>query len=308
MKITLTYMSQHRRKRIVLPLWSWLPLLSVTLGALAYSASSFLSQQQHRNELTTLLHDLRDASKEQQQQLDKLQKKNQDELVAYKVKLVELQSQLNRLNALGEKLASEADIPAEEFALGASAELAQGGLLERVELKVSQSQLQLDLEQFTQELAQHSSRLSLLESLYFNHHIQQDSLISGRPIEKGKGALSSYYGVRKDPFSGEPAIHRGLDFSGTQGDNVLATGTGVVTWAGERSGYGELIEIDHGKGYTTRYGHNATLLVKVGDIVSKGQTIATMGSTGRSTGAHVHYEVLRNAQQVDPVRYVYRKQ
>ena len=102
-------------------------------------------------------------------------------------------------------------------------------------------------------------------------------------------------------------MHKGIDFAAKEGTNVVATASGVVTWAGKMFGYGELVEIDHGNGLRTRYGHNKSLLVTVGDVITKGENIAKMGSTGRSTGPHVHYEVLRGGQQIDPLKYVYRK-
>ena len=102
-------------------------------------------------------------------------------------------------------------------------------------------------------------------------------------------------------------MHKGLDFGGETGDNVVATAAGIVTWAGERYGYGNLVEIEHGDGLITRYGHNQSLRVAVGEVVTKGQPVAVMGSTGRSTGAQVHYEVIRNGQQIDPLPFVYKK-
>jgi murein DD-endopeptidase MepM/ murein hydrolase activator NlpD len=99
-------------------------------------------------------------------------------------------------------------------------------------------------------------------------------------------------------------MHSGMDVAGTEGESVDAVAAGVVTWAGERSGYGNLVEIDHGNGYATRYGHNETILVHVGQIVKKGEQIALMGSTGRSTGPHVHFEVLYNGVAVNPARFV----
>ena len=95
-----------------------------------------------------------------------------------------------------------------------------------------------------------------------------------------------------------------MDFAGKEGSEIIAVAGGVVTWSGERYGYGNLIEINHGNGYTTRYGHNAKLMVEMGDSVEKGQTISLMGSTGRSTGPHVHFEVLKNDRQVNPERFV----
>jgi murein DD-endopeptidase MepM/ murein hydrolase activator NlpD len=113
--------------------------------------------------------------------------------------------------------------------------------------------------------------------------------------------------MRDDPFTQTPAMHKGIDFAGTEGDEVIATAAGIVTWSGERYGYGNLIEIDHGNGLVTRYGHNKELTVSVGEVVIKGQEIALIGNTGRSTGAHVHYEIIKNGTQIDPLPYVYRQ-
>ena len=124
----------------------------------------------------------------------------------------------------------------------------------------------------------------------------------GRPV--ATGFISSYFGERADPFDGTEAFHKGVDFAGTAGSNVVAVAAGVVTWAGERSGYGKLIEISHGDGFVTRYAHNERTLVTVGQTVKRGERIALMGSTGRSTGPHVHFEVLRNGRQVNPLSFI----
>ncbi len=97
-----------------------------------------------------------------------------------------------------------------------------------------------------------------------------------------------------------------MDFAGDKGSSVVAVAAGVVTWAGERSGFGKLVEINHGDGYVTRYGHNERTLVAVGQTVKRGEPVALMGSTGRSTGPHVHFEVLRNGRQVDPLSFIGR--
>jgi murein DD-endopeptidase MepM/ murein hydrolase activator NlpD len=161
------------------------------------------------------------------------------------------------------------------------------------------------MEQMLLKLDGQERKMAVLESILLNTHIDEEVFVSGRPI--GKGWLSSYFGVRKDPFTGMPAMHKGVDFAGEEGADVVATGAGVVTWADKRFGYGNLIEIDHGEGIVTRYGHNKSLLVDVGERVTKGQVISKMGSTGRSTGPHVHYEVLKRGKQIDPLPYVYRK-
>jgi murein DD-endopeptidase MepM/ murein hydrolase activator NlpD len=116
--------------------------------------------------------------------------------------------------------------------------------------------------------------------------------------------MSSYYGRRTDPFTGKPANHKGVDFAGKAGASVFAVADGVVTWSSKRYGYGELVEINHGNGYSTRYAHNSENLVAVGDEVSKGETVALMGDTGRATGPNLHFEVLHQGKQVNPVNFV----
>jgi murein DD-endopeptidase MepM/ murein hydrolase activator NlpD len=107
-----------------------------------------------------------------------------------------------------------------------------------------------------------------------------------------------------DPFNGEEAFHKGLDFASEAGTDVLAVAQGVVTWAGPREGYGNLVEVNHGNGYVTRYAHNSRVSVVPGDTVERGQAIAVVGSTGRSTGPHVHFEVLKDGRQIDPMAFI----
>ena len=118
------------------------------------------------------------------------------------------------------------------------------------------------------------------------------------------GDKSSGFGVRVDPFTGRPALHTGLDFPGARMTPVESTGPGVVTFTGPRTGYGNTVEVDHGRGLKTRYGHLATIAVQVGQRVGIGQRLGGMGSTGRSTGTHVHYEVLLNGRPMNPERYL----
>ena len=125
-----------------------------------------------------------------------------------------------------------------------------------------------------------------------------------RPV--ADGWVSSHYGQRIDPFSRRPALHRGMDFAGAGNSAILAVAPGVVSWSGRQRGYGNLIEIDHGNGWITRYGHNALNLVEPGDYVKPGQTIALMGATGRATGTHLHFEVLYRGQHQNPARFVGR--
>jgi murein DD-endopeptidase MepM/ murein hydrolase activator NlpD len=145
-------------------------------------------------------------------------------------------------------------------------------------------------------------QLNVLESVLMNENLQQRVYPQGRPVKSGW--LSSYFGKRTDPFTGKPANHTGIDFAGQMGAEIVAVADGVVTWSGDRYGYGVMVEINHGNGYATRYAHNSENLVAVGDEVKKGQIVALMGETGRATGPNLHFEVLQNGRRVNPVKFI----
>ncbi|HLP66918.1 MAG TPA: M23 family metallopeptidase, partial [Rhizobium sp.] len=158
------------------------------------------------------------------------------------------------------------------------------------------------MDQLSKQLDDRGRQLDVLETMMINRNLQAEVLPNGRPSEGGW--ISSYFGIRPDPFTGHPERHNGIDLAGKEGSDVVAVASGVVTWAGDRFGYGEMVEINHGNGYVTRYGHANEVLVKVGQPIKKGHVVAHMGSTGRSTGPHVHFEVWRDGRPVDPLRYV----
>tara|TARA_R110000737_G_scaffold53907_6_gene75783 strand:- start:11141 stop:11995 length:855 start_codon:yes stop_codon:yes gene_type:complete len=230
---------------------------------------------------------------------------NSQQVTAVTMKLAELQSQVLRLNALGDRLAEEANIPESEFNFQQLPHSGGPMTLSHDAEPKSLAELLVEITALEKSLEHEEKQLKTLESVTLGHHIENTRYLSGRPITKGW--LSSYFGLRKDPFNGKPAMHKGVDFAGSENADIIATAAGVVSWAGERYGYGQLIEINHGDSLKTRYGHNKAIKVSVGDVVSKGQVIAKMGSTGRSTGPHVHYEILRNNRQIDPKKFVYRK-
>lgn len=216
-------------------------------------------------------------------------RENEDALVT---EIAHLQAQLQLMALQQAHIAEQLDVSLSDTHIESPELLLTGSLSESVEH--IQTRLEYQIKQ-----------LNILENVYNNTHIDTQQRITGRPIQSGW--LSSYYGMRDDPFTGKPAMHKGIDFAGKAGDPVIATAAGVITWSGERFGYGNLVEIDHGNGLVTRYGHNHTLNVMAGEVVTKGQQIATIGNTGRSTGAHVHYEVIKHGKQIDPLPFVYRK-
>lgn len=232
---------------------------------------------------------------EQQAKLVEQLKTNTEQQVGGIVnQLAVLQNRINKMELLTATMAEKAGLNKEDFTLSE----------EMQTLYSDESSITNQIKKMSETLDFKIQQLTALESLMLGLNIERESELAGRPVTKGW--LSSYYGVRKDPFTGRPSMHKGIDFAGKEGEDVIATGAGVVTWSGDRYGYGKLVEIDHGNGLRTRYGHNAELTVTVGDVVTKGQSIALVGNTGRSTGAHVHYEVLKSGQQVDPLPFIYR--
>jgi murein DD-endopeptidase MepM/ murein hydrolase activator NlpD len=158
------------------------------------------------------------------------------------------------------------------------------------------------LQALDDQLDNRGQQLNVLESFLLNRKLADEVHPEGRPVTAGY--ISSRFGKRNDPFTGRSAYHKGVDFAGRQGAEVVAVASGVVIWSGDRYGYGELVEVNHGNGYVTRYAHNADNLVAVGDTVKRGQIIARMGDTGRATGPNLHFEVLRNGHAVDPLTYI----
>lgn len=270
-------------------------------------ACGWLIQSYYQNQLNqfkiTALHD-RDMGKDQYLQLIKAQ--NNEQLSVITNKLGYLQAQINRLNALGLRVIEKSKLPEKEFDFGVS--LPVGGAQSKKGFDdLTFFSLLNFIENVDQELQKKEKQLTRLEIAVNNRHLIEQLYISGRPV-KGKGSwLSSPFGIRKDPFSGRLTRHKGVDIAGFSGMPIIATAAGLVTESGKRSGYGLMVEIQHGKGLVTRYAHAQSLNVMVGDVVEKGQQVAEMGSTGRSTGPHVHYEVLKNGKQINPNYYIQRK-
>ena len=265
---------------------------AAVLCSLVLLVSSRSTESVYENQTRVQL--VKTSLEQQAEQVRQLKLHTQSKVVGLVDQVAGLNHRITQLETLTETLAGQAGLTREDFTLPPELKAnlqADLPLLEQIE--ATEATLDFKIQQ-----------LSALESILLGLNIEKESALSGRPI--GEGWLSSYYGVRKDPFSGKPAMHKGIDFAGKEGDNVIATAAGVVTWSGDRYGYGKLVEIDHGNGIKTRYGHNQALKVEVGEIVTKGQAIAAIGNTGRSTGAHVHYEVIKNGRQVDPLPYIYR--
>jgi murein DD-endopeptidase MepM/ murein hydrolase activator NlpD len=234
----------------------------------------------------------------QQAQLDDTRVQAQRELNALAARLAELQAQANRLNALGERLTQVAKLDDGEFDFNKPVGIGGVGAVR----DMPAGELRAGLGQLGSQLDTSGGQLSVLESLLFNRTLDQATTPSRSPI--ANSYITSGFGGRADPFGGGAAFHKGIDFHANIGDPVLAVADGVVSFAGERSGYGNVVEIDHGNGYITRYAHNSRLLVRIGELVHRGDEVARAGSSGRSTGAHVHFEVWMNGRVVNPSRFL----
>ena len=280
--------------------WQKLACLSVILTAITAIAGTGFWWGYTTKEIVQLV-ELEEKIEAEKAQIAKARMNAQSDLDALAAHIGQMQANVTRLNALGQRLVVVAKLDSDEFDFDQNP--AYGGPHDpEADTGINLSTVLTDL---NEQLQSREQQLSLLEDVIMRSELKKESKPAGRPI--GKGWISSYYGKRTDPFSGKIEMHKGMDFAGKKGSDVKAVASGVVTWSGERYGYGNLVEISHGNGYVTRYGHNEDILVKTGDTVERGQTISKMGSTGRSTGPHVHFEVLLNNRQIDPLRFVQSK-
>lgn len=212
-----------------------------------------------------------------------------------------LQTRLSRLDALGERLTELADLSDGEFNF--STDSGMGG----PEVPSSSSahegdDIQIVLDRLSARVEDRTQQLRLLEELMLNRKVDANAALDFTPVHTGH--ISSGFGRRSDPITRRIAMHSGLDFAAPQGTPIYAVGAGVVTFSARRGAYGNMVEITHAGGYKTRYAHAHQLQVKKGDLVKKGEQIATVGTTGRSTGPHLHLEVYRNGMAIDPARFL----
>ncbi len=227
--------------------------------------------------------------------------KAQENLEALAVRIGRMQAHVIRLDALGRRLTQMADLRDGEFDFDSAPP--RGGPELNLEKVAVDPQAFLDgLDDLSLQLDDREKQLDVLESLLMNRNLQKQVYPAGRPVESGW--ISSFYGTRRDPFNGRRARHEGVDFAGREGTPIVAVGAGVVSWSGDRYGYGNMVEISHGNGYVTRYAHNKANTVAVGEKVEKGQVIALMGATGRATGPNLHFEVRYKGRTVDPLDYI----
>jgi len=295
-KLPKTFDLTDRRLR-----WKMLSVLAMAvIGCVGVGVTLALTVASPRDRALAEIHDLQQQIKQQNAQLGGVRQDSQRGLDALAVKLGQLQAQSTRLNALGERLVQVGKLDDGEFnfdqppAVGGVEDVSGSAyaLPPALDSSINQLASQLDTQQ---------AQLSALQSLLLDARIESNLKPTGMPVQ---GYISSYFGVRADPFDGRSARHTGIDIATPLGTPVHAVAEGMVTFAGVRSGYGNVVEIDHGNGYMTRYAHNSVLDVHPGQHVQVGDVISQAGSSGRSTGSHVHFEVWYDGRVVNPLAFV----
>ncbi len=273
----------------------------VLVGA-AFSAGLGLRSLQRRASSLELLGNWSAELLHQKALIDDTRLALQEKVNALAMRVGQMNANVMRLNALGKRLTRMANIDDGEFNFGSPPAL--GGDSSADGQPVQIPSLTAMVDELADRLSSREQQLSVLENLILTRELNKQVYPEGSPVENGW--ISSYFGERADPFTGFSASHKGVDFAAAEGTHVTAVAAGLVTIAGDSgaAGYGQMVEINHGNGLSTRYCHNEKILVKTGEMVHKGQEVALMGSTGRSTGPHLHFEVLKNGVQVNPLRFI----
>ena len=267
-----------------------------------FAAGSWIGAQWASNEPGRELRRWTQDLAHQRQEVEAARQLLQQKVDALAMRVGQMNAHVIRLDALGKRLTDMAGLKKGEFDFESAPPIGGLDVSDKSGRPASVPLLSDMLDRLSDQLSDRERQLGALENLIQTRELRAEVYPTGRPVQSG--FISSFYGSRVDPFTGYTAFHPGVDFAGEAGGEVMAVATGVVTWAGEHMGYGNLVEITHGNGYVTRYGHNSKVLVKAGDTVQKGQVLALVGSTGHSTGPHVHFEVLRDGSPVDPMAFI----
>ncbi len=241
---------------------------------------------------------------DQRAEARKTQEVIQGHLNAMAVRLGELQAQLLQLDGLGERLAQMAGLKPKDLPPPSEAGKApgRGGPAPTLSRDLSVDEFGSLLSELSHAVEERSDQLTVLEALLVSTSANKKFLPSLAPVDGGW--LSSSFGWRIDPFSGQKSFHEGLDFPSESGTPIVAAASGKVIFADVHPQYGKMVEVDHGNGLVTRYAHASRLFVKEGDFILRGQKIAAVGSTGRATGPHLHFEVRLNGVPQNPARFL----
>lgn len=272
-------------------------LLPALVGMVVYKVNSAMARHGGPQLDPAYVAHLQAALKEQKQEIIAAKKRTDSHLDALALTLGRLQAQMMRVNALGQRLTQVAGLDKGEFDFNEDPPMGgpehTAGVTGFKENDINQS-----LNKLSAQIDSKLEELNLLQTLMMDKQLRKALNPVGWPVVGGY--ISSGFGFRVDPFTGRRAFHDGVDIADHLGAHIKAVASGVVTYAGRETGYGRVVKINHGNGYSTLYAHTSKILVKVGDKVEKGQEIALVGSSGRSTGPHLHFEILRNGHAINP--------
>jgi len=308
MDIILVGKGHGKSRAVAINLPIALGLLFFVLGLFAVAAWSgyrvaLIEAKAEQPKQSELVADWQTKLDAQKSELAQVRQNVRQQVDALTLRLGDMQGRLLRLDALGQRFVETGVVSSDEFDFSQPA--AVGGPEDGMSGdSFTAPQLTDMIDSLARRIEDREHQLRMLEIVSSQKKLENELYVEGRPITWGW--LSSKFGYRSDPFTGKRTWHNGVDLAGRDGSDIISVAGGVVTFAGKRYGYGNLVEIDHGDGLRTRYAHAKTIKTKVGDVVQKGQVLAAMGSTGRSTGPHVHFEVLQNGKAKNPETYMRR--
>ena len=309
--------------------WALFAVLGVAVAAVATTAIQLHERYSQHRQVATALADWQAGIDGQEAAVTQLMQQQAAENEAISRQLANMQGRLWRMEALGQWVTEATGLSVGEFDF--TAPPAQGGPLSEApsdcaqaevpwhetrkssaaalpplarcqETALPRTDLHTRLTELAGQIRQREDEFELFEALLKTPPAAVGQAANVRPVNWGW--VSSPYGRRIDPISGKMAWHTGVDFAGRRGSDVVAVDRGIVVFAGYRTGYGNLVELAHLDGHLTRYGHQGSIAVSRGDIVRQGQVLGSMGDTGRSTGPHVHFEVLKNGRHRSPMKYL----
>ena len=286
-----------RLPRLLFWALSSVSLCAIGLVFLGYELGAQATHQQRADhaivELRTMLQQARTT-------VEQVRTDQQGHLDALGLRIAALQARLMRVDALGERMARLGGLAPDEFNFTDTPPM--GGNPADTGSSQHIHEINADLDQVHALLNDRENKLDVLATQWGNQALLHEALPSGRPIKTGW--ISSRFGRRTDPLNGRKNHHKGIDFAAQAGTPIYSVASGIVKRAKTVAGFGNVVEINHADGYSTLYAHNQKNLVRQGQIVQKGQKIALLGSSGRSSGPHVHFEVHKQGRAIDPIDYI----
>ena len=283
-------------------LFIFLMILLVIITTLTLSSTSFLYG--YKKGYKELNEDRIEDISKYKRQIEYIKIENKEKMEFFSKKLITISAELENINSLGNKISKIAKLDKKEFDFKKPKYI---GGLDKINIEFDyNSEFDKYLDSILLELSNKRENLNYIDKIINNLEMKEQFLPTGMPTKKGY--ISSEYGQRINPITKKNHIHKGIDIAYKTETDITSIAAGKVTFSGKKYGYGNLVEISHLNGYVTRYAHNNRNLVKVGELVKKGQVIAKMGSTGHSTGPHVHLEVLKNNKHINPNKFIYYKE